>query len=178
MPALEYRRAVELRSDGRVLLGRAIPYGQWAEIGRFRERVEPGAFARTLRARDDVLLLADHDLGRVLARTANRSLVLDDQADGLHFRAELAQFTAADDVLAQAKAGLLSGASIGFYVRDGGEQWNAAGNERTLRDLELVEVSAVSSFPAYDGTSIAARSRRFSAGEIARRRRRRQLAGL
>jgi HK97 family phage prohead protease len=181
MPALEYRRAEALRSDGRTLFGIAAPYDRPAEIGSFREVISRGAFARVLRERNDVLLLRDHDMASLLARVSNGSLALSDGQDGLSFRAELAAFTLADDTLAQVRSGLLAGMSIGFFVRS--ERWSAQRDQRTLDDVELVEISAVGPAVAYDGTSIAARAKprinpRFSASEIARRRRRRQLAGL
>jgi uncharacterized protein len=172
---LEYR-AAELRSDGRQLYGLAAPYNRPAPIGGFVERIAPGAFTRTLQARADVMLLRDHDMTQLLARAGNGSLVLEDRGDGLHFRAELAQFTAADDALAMARAGLLAGCSIGFYAR--AEEWNTRRDERTLTDIELVEISAVQSLVAYEGTSIAARSRRRPPNDVGRARRRRQLAGL
>jgi HK97 family phage prohead protease len=170
---LEYRAALDLRSDGRTLYGVAAPYDRPAQIGDFQERIAPGAFSRTLRDRADVMLLRDHDMTALLARTGNGSLVLEDRGDGLHFRAELAQFTAADDALAMARAGLLAGCSIGFYAR--AEQWSTRRDERTLTDIELVEISAVQSLVAYHGTSIAARSRLVKPPPG---RRRRMLEGL
>jgi phage head maturation protease len=71
--------------------------------------------------------------------------------------------------------------SIGFYVRS--ETWNAQRNERTLGDIELVEISAVGPAVAYSGTSISARSHlRPDASNVAPAhhfsRQRRRLAGL
>jgi HK97 family phage prohead protease len=174
---LEYRAARELRSDGRTLYGLAAPYDQPAKIGSFTERIARGAFARTLRDKGDVMLCRDHKLDQVLARTANGSLVLDDAADGLRFRATLAEFSMADDALAQARAGLLAGCSIGFYVRD--DAWNGGRDQRTLREIELIEISAVQAAVAYPQTSIAARSRaqgRMVPAAVIRRRL--ALAGL
>jgi HK97 family phage prohead protease len=176
MPQLEYRKA-ELRSDGRTLFGIAAPYDAPATLGNFVERIARGAFARAMRQGSDVMLLRDHDMTQLLARTANRSLTLEDRSDGLHFTATLAEFTAADDALAQARAGLLAGCSIGFYVR--AESWNETRSERTLTDVELIEISCVQSAVAYAGTSIAARHRH-GRSTVSRdlARRRRALAGL
>ena len=120
-----------------------------------------------------MILCRDHDMHQLLARTSNGSLALEDMGDGLHFRATLAEFTLADDTLAQVRAGLLAGMSIGFYVR--GEAWNGARDQRTLQDIQLVEISAVGPAVAYGGTSIAARSRTHIS---VRARLRRSLAGL
>lgn len=174
MPRLEYRVAGrDVRSDGRTLFGIAAPYGQAARIGTFDEKIARGAFARTLREGSDVMLLRDHDQTQLLARTRNRSLVLEDQPGGLGFRAELAEFTLADDTLAMARAGLLAGCSIGFFVR--GESWSANRDQRTLADVELVEISAVAAAVAYPNTAIAARAARPACG---RDRLLRRLAGL
>jgi HK97 family phage prohead protease len=154
---IERRAArVELRSGGGGLVGIAAPYGQWAPIGHFREKIERGAFARALTG-GDILLLADHDASRLLARSANGSLVLDDRPDGLHFAATLPDTSAARDTLELARSGLLGGASIGFHV--GRDLWNADRTERTLLDVELVEISCISATPAYSGTQVLARSR-------------------
>lgn len=172
---VEYR-AAELRSDGRMLYGVAAPYGKPATLPGFVETIKPGAFARSMRDGSDIMLLRDHDMNAVLARTKNGSLVLEDRADGLHFRTtELPRFTNADDVLEMARSGLLAGCSIGFYVRS--ESWTGGRDQRTLVDIELVEISAVQSAVAYNGTSIAARSRaRPKTSTLVRLRR--SLAGL
>ena len=175
-PRLEYRTALELRADGRTLYGLAAPYGQPAQIGSFRETIARTAFARTLRDGADVALLRDHDQRALLARTSNKSLTLEDATDGLHFRATLAEFTLADDTLAQVRAGLLAGMSIGFYVR--GETWNAQHDQRTLDDIELVEVSAVSLAAAYPQTTIAARAKQTSSHGTMKSRLHLRLAGL
>jgi uncharacterized protein len=173
---IEYRATIELRSDGRVLYGLAAPYDQPAKIGPFTERIARGAFGRVLRDKGDVMLLRDHDPRQLLARTGNGSLTIEDATDGLRFRATLAEFTTADDALAQARAGLLAGCSIGFYVR--GETWNGARDQRVLNDIELIEISAVQAAVAYPQTAIAARSRIGRPDFDASRRRRHVLAGL
>jgi HK97 family phage prohead protease len=166
---LERRAVAEFRTDGgRVLFGLAAPYGQPARIDNFVERIAPGAFSRSLSERHDVMLLRDHDMHALLARTSNGSLSLEDASDGLRFRAELASFTLADDTLAQVRAGLLAGMSIGFHVR--GETWNRTRDQRTLRDIELVEISAVGPAVAYGGTSISARHSDPSGSATVRRR--------
>lgn len=179
MPKLEYRSALELRADGRTLFGLAAPYGgPGAKIGSFTERIAPGAFTRALREQSDVMLLRDHDQHQLLARTSNGSLKLDDMGDGLHFRATLAEFTLADDTLAQTRSGLLAGMSIGFYIR--GEQWSGDRSQRTLQDIELIEISAVGPAVAYPATSVQARHRIKDADNVSihRARRRLILAGL
>jgi Escherichia/Staphylococcus phage prohead protease len=155
---LEYRdRPLQLRTAGRTLFGLAAPYNEAAQIGGFTERIKPGAFRTSLRSGGDIRLLMDHNMGALLARSGNNSLVLEDQADGLHFRAELAEFSAADDALAMARTGLLSGASIGFLLRR--DEWSSDRAERVLLDVELVEISVITGGEPVYSTSVAARSR-------------------
>jgi HK97 family phage prohead protease len=175
MPRIEYRTALDLRSDGRTLFGLAAPYNQPATIGSFVERIAPGAFSRVLRDRSDVMLCRDHDMSALLARCSNGSLQLSDEPDGLHFRATLVETSLANDTLAEVRAGLLAGMSIGFYVR--AESWSGSRDQRTLQDVELVEISAVGPAVAYEGTSIAARGRVLDV-KHSRARLLRGLAGL
>ncbi|MDO5534378.1 MAG: HK97 family phage prohead protease [Propionibacteriaceae bacterium] len=60
-PALEFRE-FERSASGRFLEGRAVPYNRWADIGWFRERFAPGAFAKSIReAARKLPLLLWHD---------------------------------------------------------------------------------------------------------------------
>jgi HK97 family phage prohead protease len=157
LPMTRERRSspLEIRARGRRLEGHAALFGVEAPIGGFREKIAPGAFSGSLRG--DVLALVDHDPGKVLARTRSGTLRLSEDTRGLAFDLDVPQTSAGIDVLALAERGDLGGASFGFRVREGGERWE--GNLRTLTDVELFEVSIVSSWPAYEGTVVNARSR-------------------
>jgi len=48
--------------------------------------------------------------------------------------------------------------SWGFRVSRRGQLWNRDRTERTLIDVDLMEISVISGFPAYSGTSVQARS--------------------
>ena len=65
--------------------------------------------------------------------------------------------TAANDALELVRSNNAGGMSFGFRVRPAGERW--VKTLRELRSLDLVEISVVSAFAAYDGTEIVARSR-------------------
>lgn len=166
---LERRAAVELRAvAGRRLAGYAATFGTPAKIaGRFTETIRAGAFRASLAAPSaDVLALVDHDPGRLLARTASGTLRLAEDARGLRFDLDVPSTTLGNDVLALAERGDLGGMSFGFRVTD--ETWNTARDRRELRAVELVEVSVVHAWPAYEHTSVSARSRATTAA--ARRR--------
>ena len=60
----------ELREEGEgmTFVGYAAKFNSPSEdLGGFVETIEPGAFRRSLRSRNDVKLLVNHDTGRVLA---------------------------------------------------------------------------------------------------------------
>ncbi|OYZ14330.1 MAG: primosome assembly protein PriA [Sphingomonadales bacterium 28-64-96] len=168
---VERRAAVlEVRTSGRRLVGHAAVFDTPTTIGNFRERVAPGAFRATLARGQDVLALVDHDPGRLLGRTGNRTLRLAEDARGLAFELDLPETSLGADILALASRGDLGGMSFGFKVAPGGERWQGA--ERTLIGVELREISIIQAMPAYEGTEISVRT---SAGLAERERRQRAL---
>lgn len=154
-PSVERRAAVlELRALGRRVSGYAATFYTEARIGRVVETIAPGAFASSLSG--DVLALLDHDAGKVLGRTRSGTLKLQEDAKGLAFDLELPDTQAGADVLALATRGDLGGMSFGFTVKPGGESWQ--GERRTLKQVQLHEISIVSAHPAYPATEIALRA--------------------
>lgn len=151
---LERRFATELRANGRKVEGYAATFDREAEIEGFRERIAPGAFTRSLAG--DILALLDHDPGKVLGRTRSGTLRLSEDTRGLHFALDLPDTQAGRDVIALAERGDLGGMSFGFTVPEGGEAWE--GRTRTLRKVELREISVVQAWPAYEGTEVALRA--------------------
>lgn len=151
------RRAtlVELRASGRRLVGLAAVFGQEARIGGFTETITRGAFSDTLADGHDIVGLVDHDPSKLLGRTRSKTLSLTESERGLAFDLQLPDTSLARDILAHAEAGNIGGASFAFKVRADGERWE--GRKRELRSLDLIEVSIVQSWPAYSGTSVAAR---------------------
>ena len=154
LPVERRAAALEVRASGRRLAGYAATFGSEAKLGRVRETIAPGAFAASLSG--DVLALLDHDAGKVLGRTRSGTLRLSEDAKGLAFEIDLPETQAGADVLALATRGDLGGMSFGFSVPAGGEHW--AGERRTLKRVELREISVVSAWPAYPDTSLALRA--------------------
>lgn len=117
----------------------------------FVERVAPGAFERSLGS--NVSLLIGHDRRELLANTKSGLLSLKSDERGLAFEVELPDTQKARDVRALVDAGVLSEMSFGFFVRS--DSWS--GSERTLRDVDLREVSIVEN-GAYPQTLAEART--------------------
>jgi len=165
---VELRAAVEVRAAGRRLEGYASVFDSETRIAEFTEIVRPGAFAASLKSGRDILGLADHDYGRLLGRTGSGTLRLAEDRRGLAFDLDLPDTGLGRDTLALAERGDLGGASFAFRPVE--ETWSTARDRRELRSVELVEISVVSSFPAYAETSVAARSRGGPCGELRRLR--------
>jgi HK97 family phage prohead protease len=154
--------------DALELRGTAAAYNTLSgDLGGFREQIAPGAFARSLADGDDVVCLFNHDANQVLGRTRSGTLKLQDSKGGLNFRCKLDPNQQAHrDLHASIKRGDISECSFAFGVNPNGDQFENVADERgktflrrTLRDLKLFDVSAVT-FPAYkDGaTNVSARS--------------------
>lgn len=169
---LERRFTTELRAAGRRLEGYAATFTGTADLGSFREKIAPGAFRGAIGG--DILALLDHDAGKVLGRTRSGTLRLSEDSRGLAFDLELPDTQPGRDVLALAQRGDLGGMSFGFRIPSGGEEWD--GDTRTLRAIDLKEISVVSAWPAYEGTEIALRNKPVHFGHLSRRTRALRLA--
>lgn len=127
----------------------------------FYERIEQGAFdGADLR---DVPFKYNHsDAVPILARTRNKSLVLTPDKKGLHVRAEFLDTTDGIDMYKRIKSGLIDKMSFAFTIKKGGDTWTQKDGETPHRSItqfdRIWDVSAVD-LPAYDDTSIFARSR-------------------
>ena len=141
-------------APGNRLVGLAAPFDSPTDILGIRESIAPGAFDRTLAAGHDILALIDHDPARVIGRTKNRSLTLESTSRGLEFLIDLPTTAQASDVWQMARSEYLGGVSIGF----GSYEDESTDSERRLTNIDLREISIVSSIPAYKDTTVEARS--------------------
>jgi HK97 family phage prohead protease len=147
---------LELREDGdgRTLVGYAALFNSRSEnLGGFTEVIAPGAFSRSLKSRNDVKLLWNHDTSAVMGSTRAGTLTLTEDDKGLRVEASLPNTTHGNDARELIKRRDVSGFSFGFSMPGkGGDEWNAEGTERTLRSVRLHEIS-LTPFPAYTATN-------------------------
>ncbi len=158
MTNFEKRAATEVKASGRKLTGYVATFGTETRISDFRETIRAGAFANSLRSNPDILALVDHDPGKVLGRSGSGSLILAEDQTGLRFELDLPDTQLGRDIAALSARGDIGGMSFGFNVPEGGDEWH--GEVRTLKAVDLREISVVQAFPAYSGTSLAVRSRK------------------
>jgi HK97 family phage prohead protease len=146
----------EVREDGTGmhLEGYAALFNSRSEnLGGFTETIQPGAFRSSLKARNDIKLLWNHDTGAVMGSTRAGTLVLTEDERGLRVSATLPNTTHGRDAAELVRRGDVTGFSFGFSMpARGGDEWNAEGSERVLKSVRLHEVS-LTPFPAYTSTN-------------------------
>lgn len=156
----------------------------------FFEELAPTVFDRTLKE-CDARFLVDHDTSKVVARQSAGDLRLSQDVRGLVAEADLDQEVSyIRDLTRNVETRRLTGMSFGFMVRadtwsqvdietvdEKGKTYTARADLRTVDDLDLVEVSAVT-FPAYEETDAALRAIRLSPPALAARTARLRSSGL
>lgn len=159
-------RAKKNEEHGTYIEGKPIVYGDKYDCGgMFEETIDKGALDNT--DLKDVRFLVNHDLNKIpLARSRNNNknstMQLEVVVDGMNIRANL-------DVENNAEAKALYSAvergditGMSFMFRTNGEKWENLDSDYPTRHItsisKVYEVSAVT-FPAYENTSIKARSK-------------------
>lgn len=141
--------------DGMTFVGYAAKFNSRSEnLGGFTEVIEPGAFSRSLKSRNDIKMLWNHDAGEPLASTRSGTLKLSEDNVGLRVEAKLPDTTRGRDLAVLLRDGIVDKMSFGFNVIK--DSWNSDGTERSLKSVRLFEVSAVT-WPAYQATEASVR---------------------
>jgi len=151
-------RVEATESDGMRFTGYAAVFNSDSEPLPFIERIMPGAFKRSLKARNEVKLFKNHNMDEVLASTRSKTLRLSEDSKGLLAEATLPDTTAGRDLAVLMKRGDVHAMSFGFSVPARGDSWSDDGMTRQLKEIRLHEVSIVTGFPAYEATTAFVRS--------------------
>ncbi len=162
-----FDQRADLQADGRTMVGYPIVFDTWTEInsyeGRFKERVAPGAVARTLRNNgDQVRVLYDHGMDPQIGnKPLGKPTVMRAEDRGLYVEVPLDDTSYNQDLIASMRSGAIDGMSFRFSVVD--ESWDEPTRkgelpQRTITELRLYEFGPVT-FPAYQATSVGIRSR-------------------
>jgi HK97 family phage prohead protease len=136
-------------NDGMTISGYAAVFNSESEPLPFIERIAPGAFTRSLKSRNEIKLLWNHDSGEPMASLRGGSLRLWEDDKGLAYEAKLANTTRGRDVAELIRSKVIDAMSFGFNVIK--DTWDERGN-RTLESVRIHEISVVS-YPAYTATA-------------------------
>lgn len=143
----------------KTVVGYAAVFDKLSEdLGWYREKIAEGAFKRTLEEGADVRALIDHDSTKILGRNKAGTLKLKEDKSGLLATITPPDTSYARDLMLSIDRGDISGMSFGFITRT--DEWNLEDGEevRTLKDVDLFDVSVVT-YPAYPDTAVALRSK-------------------
>lgn len=165
-------RAVDIRltpqegenTESRKVEGYAVVWDSHSEDMGFVEIIRQGAITEETIKRSDVLCKYNHDDSKVLARSkygqGSLTLTLDDK--GLRYSFDAPKTALGDELLEHLRRGDIDRSSFAFTLpKNGtGEEWSKLDGKlyRTIYRIEkLYDVSPVWT-PAYDATSVSARS--------------------
>jgi HK97 family phage prohead protease len=164
--AFEFEVRAEKSERGYIITGRPIVYEQYTDMGWYREIIERGALDGC--DMTDVRFLVNHDtkmipLARSRRNNGNSTMQLSTDYDGLNMdyvALDVEKNATASELYSAVERGDISGMSFMFTI-DGDEWENLESNYPTRkikRIGKVIEVSAVT-FPAYEQTTISARSK-------------------
>ena len=164
-PETREYRSFELQSktenepnDSMIIEGRAVvfnsPEVMFEMDGiQYTEEIDKDAFKDAKMS--DVILNMNHE-GQALARTRNNTLQLDLNENGLDVVADMSKSRASRDAYEAVQNGLLDKMSFAFTVAE--DSYDEKAHKRTIRRIDrLFDVSLVN-VPAYEATSVSARS--------------------
>ena len=116
------------------------------DLGGFREKIDPGAFANALGRSPDVLAVIDHDTRWTLGRTLNGTLELSEDDKGLRFFLRVAPTSYAADLRILLERGDISQCSFMFTIAE--ERYEVIGED----DREIVVFTIEEVGELYDVT--------------------------
>lgn len=155
------KRAAE-EQESRQISGYAAVFNSWSNpIWWFREKIDPKAFEKC--NFDKCILNFNHDNEKIMARVSSGTLKLEVDDKGLRFSAELPNTTVGNDMLELIRRGDVNQCSFAFVVES--DAWVYADNsndlefdERTILSIKEVYDVCPVVYPAYEDTTVDARS--------------------
>lgn len=157
----EYRNLpFELKEEDnkKIVEGRAIVYNMPTVMFEMNDlKYYEVIDSRALEGADlsDVIMNINHE-GRPVARLRNNTLTLENKSDALHIKADLSGTELGRNLFEEIKGGYIDKMSFAFSIKEA--KYDNETRTRTITKIKKVyDVSAVN-IPAYESTSIQARS--------------------
>ena len=164
---------IETRQEGedeeRVIVMYPAVFNRWSQdLGGFKERILPGAFAETIRE-DDIIAAFNHDSNMILGRKKPGTLELEEDSRGLRAVIRPPDNHIGGYVMDLIERGDIDGGSFKFRIGENGkERWNfKEGDELDEREIEkcrLIDVGPVT-HPAYPDTEADLRDNEIRSAE-------------
>lgn len=154
---IEELRAITDDKGLRHIVGYAAVFNSLSEdLGGFKEKIDPGAFSKTINA-DDIRALWNHDSNYILGRNKSGTLSLSEDQRGLRIDITPPDAQWARDLMVSIDRGDIDQMSFGF--RTMAHRWEGEYPDeiRTLMEVKLFDISPVT-FPAYPDTEVGLRS--------------------
>ncbi len=128
------------------------------DMGGWYEVIRKGTFAKSLKT-NAVKAYLNHNDCLLLGSTTTGSLQLREDNKGLRFSLTLPRTSYAKDMVQLLRANEITGCSFGFRNVTGTDVYRQENgqNIRELNEVFLYEISPVTGFPAYPGTSLKIR---------------------
>lgn len=149
-------RETQVSDSGLWLEGRAVPYGEWTDIGWFMEQFTRGAFEKSIKeAASGLPLLLWHDNRTFPIGVSDQWRESDAGLDGV-WRLDQQDELAVEGAR-KAKEGMLTGMSIGFASMPERDDIEFDDNDLawiTRNEARLMEVSLTPT-PAYSGAKVS-----------------------
>jgi len=156
----EYRAfEFEQKEDnGMIVDGMAVAFNTPTMIAEFDgikyyEVVDRRAFDNA--KMDDVVLVINHT-GSPAARTKNKSLELTKTESGLFIRADLSRSSIGPNLYKDIQEGVFDKMSFAFTVRK--DEYDKETRTRKILEIDRLWDTSIVNFPAYEQTSVSARS--------------------
>lgn len=155
-PVTELRTITDENGLRRIVGYAAVFNSLSEELWGFREKIDPGAFSKTIR-KDDIRALKNHNSDYVLGRNRSKTLNLLEDDRGLNVEIVPPDAQWARDFMVSIDRGDVSQMSFGFITVS--SRWETKDKEeiRTLEEVQLFDVSPVT-YPAYPDTEVGLRS--------------------
>lgn len=157
MAGIELRSAAGGGNSPGTCVGYAAVFERFSDdLGYFREKIAPGAFAGCIG--QDVRALANHDPNLLLGRTKTGTCRISEDGLGLRTEIDLPDTDVGRSVAELVRRGDMDGMSFSFIAEVDQWDYSAEVPVRTLIKVrDLYDVGPVT-FPAYTDTSVAMRS--------------------
>ena len=149
-------------AESRHVSGYAAVFDQKTNIGGwYEEQIARGAFDEC--DFSHCVLNWNHDDSSLLGRVSSGTLKLEVDEKGLRFDCDLPDTTLGNDILTLIRRGDIEGCSFAFIVRENKWEWLSDEDpslldQRTITKISAVYDVSVVTHPAYEQTSVDARS--------------------